>query len=907
MQMGTPTTCPSIITHHAERPAEGKRSSYLAEEEDVHDDDTDARCNEGQRSRNLLVTFDDGTTTETQGSVATLLDDKLSVEEAEENETQRREESRKRRRRKRRSRSQSMEEEEEESITVVDDETMEQPPPPHSDAVDAATATAAGNPKTKTVTKTTTTTSTKKTSKRTTTPSPHLTRKALIEPRQEERVAGNRSAAAAAAAASEFDGRVRIVPIMLPDGTMLRRDPDETVEVKTEFTNYCHQEYADGKGGAKDDAAIIQSLIQKTAPKPKKEAGQIGDGADKPPATNGNGIGDSTPTGSTSCSSERVVPITLSNGDKFIPTFTRLADLEPPDWSAFGSPSRNNDGGLEAGGRDGAESARMPPGRDDQKTVVPIHVVGEPNRGGRSTQRKQEQRWTSAAKEDKDDLNWAKKSANLDGGGKTIFGGKSETREREEDVEATRTKNTLTTTDRTTRRTEQKKVQHTVRFDIDEKNHGSGGGEGRSSSLESHFRAPPPPPSPAPKPARERHRSGGGISLKNDPNTERTLRDIDKDIHKIWRELQQLDSISVSPAANSNPAPTRGATAVRKASPPSPSQRPQATAVKIRTFTTPTPQVAPFMRSTPPPSPKFSDLRARDRRSDSGTPPPPLRRITPPPPQPPPSLSSFGTPPFVPANRSSSPPSPPYTPATKTCASVHSPPPPSPRSALGRAGAPPASPQWYTPRRDMEPTRPGAIHSVRVSSSTWSRPPMPPSPAGSRAVSSPHYQHHPHPAEAATAAAAGSSFRSITLESSNGPFGAQSSGGSVADAARAYSALGNGSAGRTELSHALPLPPSLPPPSHRFVAAGDAPHRLEKMVEECDSIPYADEEGSRAVMEGARATLREARPLSALVDQSTQTVAAGERKNNNRVTFSHEKNGSAAAAPAEGGSKCAVQ
>ena len=66
MQMGTPTTCPSIITHHAERPAEGKRSSYLAEEEDVHDDDTDARCNEGQGSRNLLVTFDDGTTTETQ-------------------------------------------------------------------------------------------------------------------------------------------------------------------------------------------------------------------------------------------------------------------------------------------------------------------------------------------------------------------------------------------------------------------------------------------------------------------------------------------------------------------------------------------------------------------------------------------------------------------------------------------------------------------------------------------------------------------------------------------------------------------------------------------------------------------------------------------------------------------------
>ena len=67
---------------------------------------------------------------------------------------------------------------------------------------------------------------------------------------------------------------------------------------------------------------------------------------------------------------------------------------------------------------------------------------------------------------------------------------------------------------------------------------------------------------------------------------------------------------------------------------------------------------------------------------------------------------------------------------------------------------------------------------------------------------------------------------------------------------------------------------------------------------------------SRAVVEGARATLREARPLSALVDQSTQTVAvAPEGETRNRVTFAQEKNGiTAAAAPAaEGGSKCAVQ
>ena len=72
------------------------------------------------------------------------------------------------------------------------------------------------------------------------------------------------------------------------------------------------------------------------------------------------------------------------------------------------------------------------------------------------------------------------------------------------------------------------------------------------------------------------------------------------------------------------------------------------------------------------------------------------------------------------------------------------------------------------------------------------------------------------------------------------------------------------------------------------------------------------EQLSRAVVEGARATLREARPLSALVDQSTQTVAvaAADGETKNRVTFAQEKNGSASAAtPAasEAGSKCAVQ
>ena len=274
----------------------------------------------------------------------------------------------------------------------------------------------------------------------------------------------------AAAAASAFEVKVRIVPITLPDGTVLRRDPDESVEIKTEFTNYCHQEYADGgeeEDGAKDDAAIVKSLLQKAN-------AEKGEGTESPTATKGIAAPPTDP--SSGRSKERVVPITLSNGEKFHPTFTRLSDLEPPDWSSFGSPSRNKD-----------ESASGVSGNhhETKETVVPIRVDGEQNpRGGRSAERKR----TTTAKEEKEDSNRAKKSSSIndDGGGDTVFGGKSETREREEGVETTRTKKTLTTTDKTTKRSEQKKVQHTVRFNIDEnKSHGEGG---RSSSLESHFR-----------------------------------------------------------------------------------------------------------------------------------------------------------------------------------------------------------------------------------------------------------------------------------------------------------------------------------------------------------------------------------------------------------------------------------
>ncbi len=84
--------------------------------------------------------------------------------------------------------------------------------------------------------------------------------------------------------------KVRLVPIRLSDGTMLQRDPDAKLEIRTEFTNYCHQQFAD------------------------------------PPSSGA----------ATNKTSERVVPIKLEeNGKDFVPTFSKLDDIELPDWSAF--------------------------------------------------------------------------------------------------------------------------------------------------------------------------------------------------------------------------------------------------------------------------------------------------------------------------------------------------------------------------------------------------------------------------------------------------------------------------------------------------------------------------------------------------------------------------------------------
>ena len=99
-----------------------------------------------------------------------------------------------------------------------------------------------------------------------------------------------------------IESAARFVPISLPDGRVLHRDPDETMEIRTEFTNFCHQEFS-------DDAPNQPGRISPTPPPP-------------PPPPH-----------------SRIVPITLANGEEFMPNFTTLDDVKPPDWSAFSNQS----------------------------------------------------------------------------------------------------------------------------------------------------------------------------------------------------------------------------------------------------------------------------------------------------------------------------------------------------------------------------------------------------------------------------------------------------------------------------------------------------------------------------------------------------------------------------------------
>ena len=357
---------------------------------------------------------------------------------------------------------------------------------------------------------------------------------------------------------STFPPKVRLVPIKLHDGTMLHRDPDETMEVRTEFTNYCHTQFDNGG----DSAA--------------------GDGKKSPSSTKEINSKTTTKTTTTKTTKERIVPITLDNGENFVPTFSKLDDIELPEWSAFNPknrPARNN--GEEDGEPPKEKFVKINlEGSENKAEEVPTMRVKKPTNG------KTTERITSITTTTTSSATSSRESSPIRAAKKT----QRQSRER------------LT-------KSHEKRVQHTVRF-LDEEEGGgeqggkrsssldggsskSGGGTSRKSNLAS----------PMKKPARERHRSGPASQQPQQSPTspERALHEIDRDINKIWRELQELESLPS--AATRPPLPTTAtATATtsstlggipRRGSPArvisSASTTATATPVKIRTFTTPAP------------------------------------------------------------------------------------------------------------------------------------------------------------------------------------------------------------------------------------------------------------------------------------------------------------------------------
>ena len=380
--------------------------------------------------------------------------------------------------------------------------------------------------------------------------------------------------------------KVRFVPIKMPDGRLLQRDPDETMEIKAEFTKFCEQQFP--------DTANNKPATPPPPPPP-------------PPPRDHNNV-----------NSERVVPIKLDSGEDFMPTFTKLDDIKTPEW--FGTSASPQ-----------SSPSMQQQQQSDRKEVnrpVPIRVTSSSSREASPSRR----------------------------------------------TTTTTTKKTLTKRSSREKSSKSSRVQHTVRFKdeeeemeaADEADNNKKTPPKRSSSLETarrqKIRTNP----------RERHLSA---SNNNNNNTEgeKTLHEIDRDINKIWQELQELDSLP----SDAHKSPFRAPTAV--------------TPVKIRTYNTPEPTSVMSTATT-----------------TAAAPPPPVRSTTAP---------------FLHHRPLSA---------------------PSPSSSSSLSGRQPVSYSQqqphhqhhvYSPRRDMEPTRPGAItpaysasspHKITKAASSTLPQPQPP-------------------------------------------------------------------------------------------------------------------------------------------------------------------------------------
>ncbi len=262
--------------------------------------------------------------------------------------------------------------------------------------------------------------------------------------------------------------QVRNVPIKLADGKVIQRSPDESMEIRAEFTNYSHQEFDNNVSPPE-----IPRMDSPTSPK-----SPLGPGASKPDAA----------------VTERVVPIRLEeSGETIMPSFTKLEDPTPPDWSAF---SKANKAAAKA-----------------KEKVVPLIVDDEDD--SRSRERSKSNFKSSQQRSSSSNGPKAKNSVRFD------------LQEKEE----------KTRSETTTKRSSSVETYTRITTSTGKPPRPSTTSTTRTTTTTT---SSPPKYSPPERPA-----SATPLS----PGTEKTLQDIDRDITKIWKELQELEKF---PAGSSN-------------------------------------------------------------------------------------------------------------------------------------------------------------------------------------------------------------------------------------------------------------------------------------------------------------------------------------------------------------------
>ena len=104
------------------------------------------------------------------------------------------------------------------------------------------------------------------------------------------------------------------MPIKLDDGKVIQKNQEETIETKSEFTNYSHQEFIENPT-AKEIPRFDSKHLNKNMPSESSKTSV----------------------------KERVIPITLEDtGQTVIPSFTKLEDPQPPEWSIFSQRNVSN-------------------------------------------------------------------------------------------------------------------------------------------------------------------------------------------------------------------------------------------------------------------------------------------------------------------------------------------------------------------------------------------------------------------------------------------------------------------------------------------------------------------------------------------------------------------------------------